>query len=76
MADIAGKEYSIETALDKMQKEWEATEMLVLDYRETGTYIIKVRGLRALPPWPPCPPFQAFLSRAGGSAYGEGSGKP
>ncbi len=42
MADIAGKEYSIEVALDKMFRDWESTEMSVLDYRETGTYIIKV----------------------------------
>lgn len=40
----AGKEYSIEQALDKMQREWEKAEMIVLDYRETGTYVIKVWG--------------------------------
>lgn len=30
-----------------MQREWEKAEMIVLDYRETGTYVIKVwaRGM-------------------------------
>ncbi|KAG2439747.1 hypothetical protein HYH02_010624 [Chlamydomonas schloesseri] len=42
VADVAGKEYSIEQALDKMQHEWESAEMAVLDYRETKTYVIKV----------------------------------
>jgi len=32
-------------ALDKMVVEWEGAELLVMDYRETGTYIIKVSGL-------------------------------
>ena len=30
-------------ALDKMQREWEHAELLVLEYRETKTYIIKAR---------------------------------
>eukprot|EP00798_Chlamydomonas_sp_ICE-L_P022533 gene22533-29660_t len=42
VCDAAGKEHSIEKALDKMSKEWESTEMQVLDYRETKTFIIKV----------------------------------
>ncbi|KAJ9531689.1 hypothetical protein QJQ45_021839, partial [Haematococcus lacustris] len=42
VADVAGKEYSIEKALEKMQREWEAAELQVLDYRESKTYIIKV----------------------------------
>ncbi|GAX80571.1 hypothetical protein CEUSTIGMA_g8008.t1 [Chlamydomonas eustigma] len=42
VSDVAGKEYSIEQALDKMQREWEGAEMAVLDYRETKTYVIKV----------------------------------
>lgn len=42
VADVAGKEYSIEMALDKMMREWDAAEMGVLDYRETKTFIIKV----------------------------------
>lgn len=48
MADVAGKEYSIEQALDKMQREWEGAEMQVLDYRETKTYVIKVGFVRLL----------------------------
>lgn len=31
-------------ALDKLQHEWEGAELGVLEYRDTGTYIIKVRG--------------------------------
>ncbi|GLI62391.1 hypothetical protein VaNZ11_005010 [Volvox africanus] len=42
VADVAGKEYGIEQALDKMQREWESAEMQVLDYRETKTFVVKV----------------------------------
>ena len=42
ISDVAGKEYGIETALDKMQGEWEGTELVVMEYRETGTYVIKL----------------------------------
>jgi hypothetical protein len=42
VADVAGKEFSIEVALDKMQREWEGAELQVLDYRETKTFIVKV----------------------------------
>ncbi len=42
VADVAGKEYSIEVALDKMAREWEAAEMGVVDYRETRTHVIRV----------------------------------
>ena len=42
VSDVAGKEYSIETTLNKMQKEWEGQQLIVMDYRETGTYVIKV----------------------------------
>jgi dynein heavy chain, axonemal len=41
-ACAAGKEYSIEQALNKMQKEWEGLELQVLEYRDSGTYIVKV----------------------------------
>eukprot|EP00878_Enallax_costatus_P016966 GHUV01017809.1.p1 GENE.GHUV01017809.1~~GHUV01017809.1.p1 ORF type:complete len:1283 (+),score=439.89 GHUV01017809.1:87-3935(+) len=42
VADVASKEYSIEQALDKLQREWEGAELGVLEYRDTGTYVIKV----------------------------------
>ena len=42
MSDIAGKESSIEMALDKMATEWASAELAVLDYRDTGTFVIKV----------------------------------
>lgn len=43
VSDVAGKEHSIEQALDKMQNDLGDVELGVLPYRETGTYIIKVR---------------------------------
>lgn len=42
IAETAGKEYSIESALDKIAKEWEAVMMDVQPYKGTGTYIMKV----------------------------------
>lgn len=45
ISDIAGKEHSIEQALDKMNNDLGEVELGVLPYRETGTYIIKVRHL-------------------------------
>ncbi|XP_063282706.1 dynein axonemal heavy chain 1 [Pelobates fuscus] len=41
VAEIAGKEYSIEQALDKMVNEWESVMFTILPYKETGTYILK-----------------------------------
>ncbi|XP_027011591.1 dynein axonemal heavy chain 1 isoform X2 [Tachysurus fulvidraco] len=41
IAEIAGKEYGIEQALVKMQKEWALIRFEVLPYKETGTYILK-----------------------------------
>lgn len=43
VADVAGKEFGIEQALDKMLSEWASLELSVVPYRETGTYVIKVR---------------------------------
>nr|KAG5711096.1 hypothetical protein BaRGS_004740 [Batillaria attramentaria] len=40
-ADVAGKEYAIETALDKMEREWENVYFDVQPYKNTGTYIQK-----------------------------------
>jgi dynein heavy chain len=41
VAEIAGKEFSIEQALDKMESEWESVLMEISSYKETGTYIMK-----------------------------------
>ncbi|XP_006892361.1 PREDICTED: dynein heavy chain 1, axonemal [Elephantulus edwardii] len=41
VAEVAGKEYAIEQALDKMEKEWSVIQFNVLPYKETGTYILK-----------------------------------
>ncbi|XP_054832932.1 dynein axonemal heavy chain 1 [Eublepharis macularius] len=41
IAEIAGKEYSIENALDKMEREWESILFNILPYKETGTFIMK-----------------------------------
>ncbi|XP_071452908.1 dynein axonemal heavy chain 1-like [Hetaerina americana] len=42
IAESAGKEYGIESTLSKMEKDWEDTNLEVLPYKDTGTYIIKV----------------------------------
>ncbi|XP_045153350.1 dynein axonemal heavy chain 1 [Echinops telfairi] len=41
VAEVAGKEYAIEQALDKMEKEWSSILFNVLPYKETETYILK-----------------------------------
>ncbi|XP_051777061.1 dynein axonemal heavy chain 1 [Erpetoichthys calabaricus] len=41
VAEIAGKEYAIEQALDKMENEWGNVMFDILSYKETGTYILK-----------------------------------
>ncbi|XP_032988956.1 dynein axonemal heavy chain 1 isoform X1 [Rhinolophus ferrumequinum] len=41
VAEVAGKEYAIEQALDKMEKEWSAIQFNVMPYKKTGTYILK-----------------------------------
>ena len=41
VAEVAGKEYSIESALDQMSKEWEEVFFDVKPYKETGTFILK-----------------------------------
>ncbi|KAM9332808.1 dynein axonemal heavy chain 1-like [Pholidichthys leucotaenia] len=41
VAEVAGKEYAIEQALEKMEQEWSAVLFDVLPYKETGTYILK-----------------------------------
>ena len=42
VADVAGKEYSIEVALNKMEDEWKDLAFEVMPYKETGTSIIKI----------------------------------
>ncbi|CAK6435519.1 unnamed protein product [Pipistrellus nathusii] len=41
VAEVAGKEYTIEQALDKMEKEWSSILFNVLPYKDTDTYILK-----------------------------------
>ncbi|XP_069792874.1 dynein axonemal heavy chain 1 isoform X2 [Narcine bancroftii] len=41
VAEVAGKEYAIEQALDKMEAEWENILFDVMPYKETGTFILK-----------------------------------
>ncbi|OQR83181.1 sporangia induced dynein heavy chain [Achlya hypogyna] len=41
VAEAAGREYQIEAALIAMKTQWDAIDMQILTYRETGTYIIK-----------------------------------
>ncbi|XP_040850525.1 dynein heavy chain 1, axonemal [Ochotona curzoniae] len=41
VAEVAGKEYAIEQALDKMEKEWASIVFNVLPYKDTDTYILK-----------------------------------
>lgn len=41
VAEKAGKEFGIETALDKMSKAWETVQLIIESYRDTGTCILK-----------------------------------
>ena len=41
VSEIAAKEYAIEQALDKMEAQWQPVLFEVLEYKDTGTYIIK-----------------------------------
>uniref|UniRef100_A0A8C2TM90 Dynein axonemal heavy chain 1 n=1 Tax=Coturnix japonica TaxID=93934 RepID=A0A8C2TM90_COTJA len=41
IAEIAGKEYAIESALDKMESEWSSVLFAVSPYKDTGTFILK-----------------------------------
>lgn len=41
VAEKAGKEFSIEQQLDKMEGEWKSVKFDVLPYKQTGTFIIK-----------------------------------
>ena len=37
ISESAGKEYQIEQALDKMEREWHGLNLTIVPYRETGT---------------------------------------
>jgi dynein heavy chain, axonemal len=41
ICDIAGKEYAIEQAMDKMQGEWQGVQLDIQPYRESGTFVLK-----------------------------------
>ena len=41
VCEAAGKEYAIESALDKMIREWEPMRFEIVPYRETGSYVLK-----------------------------------
>lgn len=41
VAEVAGKEYAIEQALDKMENEWNPVNFEIMTYKDTGTYILK-----------------------------------
>ena len=39
--DVAGKEFAIEQAMDKMEGEWNGVNLDVQPYRESGTFVLK-----------------------------------
>ena len=41
ISETAGKEYTIETSLDKMENAWKDVHLNIESYRETGTFILK-----------------------------------
>mgnify|MGYP003338858215 CR=1 FL=1 len=41
VCDVAGKEFAIEQAMDKMEGEWKGVNLEIVAYRETGTYVLK-----------------------------------
>ena len=38
---VATQEYALETALDRMKREWEPLKLEVAPYKETGTYVLR-----------------------------------
>ena len=41
VCDVAGKEFAIEQAMDKMEGEWQGVNLEIVAYRETGTFVLK-----------------------------------
>ncbi|KAJ3337633.1 hypothetical protein HDU93_000776 [Gonapodya sp. JEL0774] len=41
VCDVAGKEFAIESALDKMENDWKEVTLEILPYKETGTFVMK-----------------------------------
>nr|WAW84827.1 axonemal dynein heavy chain 1 [Halisarca dujardinii] len=41
VGEIAGKEYAIEQALEKMEAEWDPIDLEIIAYKETGTFIMR-----------------------------------
>ena len=41
VCESAGKEYAIESALDKMMKDWAPMKFEIVAYRETGSFVLK-----------------------------------
>jgi dynein heavy chain len=42
VCDVAGKEYSIENALEKMDAEWKSIQLDIVPYKDTGTSILRL----------------------------------
>ncbi|BBN11637.1 hypothetical protein Mp_5g13570 [Marchantia polymorpha subsp. ruderalis] len=42
VADLASKEFGIENQLSKMESDWKSLDLQILEYKETGTYIMKI----------------------------------
>ncbi|EQC40888.1 hypothetical protein SDRG_01953 [Saprolegnia diclina VS20] len=41
ICETAGKEYQIEKALNAMEEQWKQVSLSIVDYRETGTFVLK-----------------------------------
>lgn len=41
VCDVAGKEFAIEQAMDKMEREWKGVNLEIVPYRETGTFVLR-----------------------------------
>ena len=48
VGEFAGKEFGLETALDKMEAEWRGMDLTVKPYKDTGTCVMVVVMLNVL----------------------------